>query len=78
MTDDLTSPAAPQPSISLNPAATPAEAAAIAAAVQNFQLDTAVAPPAAPTGVDPWARAALTEGVSAKDAFGPGDPDDLR
>jgi hypothetical protein len=45
--------------------ASPAEAAAIAAAVERFLAETA---PAAPAGeaVDPWTRAALLEGVSAK------------
>ena len=52
----------------------PLEAAAIAAAVQRFNLDTAVAPPAEPSGPDPWLQAALEEGVSAKEAFGPRQP----
>jgi hypothetical protein len=48
--------------ISSNGSATPAEAAAIAAAVQQFQAETA---PAAPTAapVNRWQRAALMEGV---------------
>ncbi len=50
------------------------EAAAIAAAIQRFTGDTALAPPAEPTGMDPWLQAALEEGVSAKDPFGPGQP----
>ena len=53
---------------------TPQEAAAIAAAIQRFSQDTAIAPPAEPTGMDPWLKAALQEGVSAKEAFGPGQP----
>ncbi|MGA7396741.1 MAG: hypothetical protein WBW62_04770 [Solirubrobacterales bacterium] len=57
--------------------ATDSEAAAISAAIQRFQSDTAVAPPVADTGMDPWLKAALVEGVSAKDGFGPGDPGDL-
>lgn len=57
--------------------ASPAEAAAIAAAIQRFQSDTAVPAPVADTGMDPWLKAALVEGVSAKDGFGPGDPGDL-
>jgi len=64
----------PAPEIKLTQTATPEEAAAIAAAVQRFQSDTAVAPPAAPAGMDPWLRAALVDGVSAKAAFGPADP----
>ncbi len=58
-------------------AATPAEAAAIAAAIQRFEGDTAVAPPAGDTGLNPWLRAALVEGVSAKDEFGRHDPREL-
>lgn len=53
---------------------TPQEAAAIAAAVQRFSQDTTVVAPAEPAGVDPWLKAALEEGVSAKEAFGPGQP----
>ncbi|MBK5232572.1 MAG: hypothetical protein JJE13_06290 [Thermoleophilia bacterium] len=51
---------------------TPEEAAAISAAISRFQNDTAVAPPADTGGMDPWTRAALTEGVGAKTLFGPG------
>jgi hypothetical protein len=54
--------------------ASPQEAAAIAAAIQRFTADTAVAPPAEPAGMDPWLKAALEEGVSAKEVFGPGQP----
>lgn len=54
--------------------ATPQEAAAIAAAIQRFTADTAVAAPAEPAGMDPWLKAALEEGISAKDVFGPGQP----
>ena len=57
--------------------ATPQEAAAVIAAVQRFQADSAVAPPAEKTGMDPWLKAALVEGVSAKDSFGPNDPASL-
>jgi hypothetical protein len=48
--------------ISTNGSATPAEAAAIAAAVQQFEAETA---PAAPVHdpVNRWQRAALLEGV---------------
>lgn len=53
---------------------TPQEAAAISAAIQRFGQDTAIAAPAEPGGIDPWLKAALEEGVSAKDAFGPGRP----
>ena len=53
-------------------ASTPEEAAAIAAAIEQFIRDTA--PPAAPeeSGVSPWVRAALYEGVGyAADEPGP-------
>lgn len=60
--------------IEISQSATPQEAAAIAAAVQSFTADTAVAAPAETAGMDPWLKAALTEGVSAKEVFGPGQP----
>ncbi|MBK8293960.1 MAG: hypothetical protein IPK93_03960 [Solirubrobacterales bacterium] len=56
-------------------AASPAEAAAISAAISRFQADTAVAPPPASGGMDPWLKAALDEGVGAKSLFGPGGTD---
>jgi len=62
---------------SIPASATPAEAAAISAAIQRFQTDTAIAAPPADTAMNPWLRAALVEGVSAKDDFGPPDPRDL-
>jgi hypothetical protein len=54
----------PRPRIELRTgAATPEEAAAIAAAIEQFIRDTA--PPAEPEGggMNPWLRAALYEGV---------------
>jgi hypothetical protein len=42
------------------------EAAAIAAAVERFRLETAPAPIDEEEAVGPWQRAALVEGVSAK------------
>jgi hypothetical protein len=43
------------------------EAAAIAAAVARFEAEFAGAPPAAPVDpIGPWQRAALLEGVGAK------------
>ena len=54
----------PRPRIELRTgAATPQEAAAIAAAIEQFLRDTA--PAAAPEGdaISPWLRAALYEGV---------------
>ncbi|MBN8866168.1 MAG: hypothetical protein J0H98_01320 [Solirubrobacterales bacterium] len=62
------------PEFTISQSATPEEAAAIAAAVQRFSQDTAVAPPVEATGMDPWLKAALRDGVSAKEAFGPGQP----
>jgi hypothetical protein len=42
------------------------EAAAIAAAVQRFEAETAPAPAAEAEAVSPWQRAALVEGIGAK------------
>jgi len=50
--------------------AEPREAAAVIAAVEQFLADTAPATEPAPA-TNPWQRAALVEGVSAKQAFGP-------
>jgi hypothetical protein len=44
-------------------AATPEEAAAIAAAIEQFLRDTAPAPTAESDAMNPWLRAALYEGV---------------
>lgn len=60
--------------ISISQSATPHEAAAIAAAIQRFSQDTAVAPPDESTEMNPWLKAALLEGVGAKETFGPGEP----
>ena len=49
--------------------ASPEEAAAVIAAVEQFLADTAPAPGAPSTKVNPWQRAALLEGVRAKEAF---------
>jgi hypothetical protein len=51
--------------------ASEAEAAAIAAALEQFLADTAPAPQARES-VSRWQRAALQEGVGAKQAFGAG------
>lgn len=50
--------------------ATPAEAAAIVAALERFVRDTARPGQSPATAVDPWQRAALLEGVSRES-----DPD---
>ena len=53
----------PRPRIELRTgAATPEEAAAIAAAIEQFLRDTAP-PPAAGPGASPWLRAGLFEGT---------------
>jgi hypothetical protein len=57
--------------------ASEAEAAAVAAAIERFAADTAPAAPVAERGMDPWLKAALLEGVSAKAEFGPGNPPGL-
>jgi hypothetical protein len=56
------------------PAASPAEAAAIVAALERFMRDTAprTAPPG--HGVDPWLRAAMLEGVGRADRGDEPDP----
>ena len=54
----------PRPRIELQTgAATPEEAAAIAAAIEQFLRDTAPAPAAGQDTMNPWLRAALYEGV---------------
>jgi hypothetical protein len=45
------------------PTASPEEAAAIVAALEQFMRATAPAPPQAPEHGDPWHRAAILEGV---------------
>ena len=66
----------PQLQLAYSQAATPAEAAAVMAAVEQFLRDTA--PPPAPrhAPVNPWLRTALLEGVGREpDAPSPwGDP----
>jgi hypothetical protein len=63
--------------ISIKGPASEAEAAAVSAAIERFLADTSVAPAPADTGMNPWLRAALIEGVSAKASFGSSDPRDL-
>jgi hypothetical protein len=54
----------PRPRIELQSgAATPEEAAAIAAAIEQFLRDTAPAPAAEQDALKPWLRAALYEGA---------------
>ena len=56
------------------PSASPAEAAAIVAALERFMRDTAprLAPPV--ESVDPWTRAAMLEGVGRADQDDEPDP----
>jgi hypothetical protein len=56
------------------PTASPEEAAAIVAALERFMRDNA--PPLAPAAqeIDPWIRAALTEGVSGAPSADEMDP----
>ena len=58
-------------------AASPAEAAAIAAAIEQFLWDTAAPPPPPETRINAWLRAGLFEGVgrAARDPSPWGDPD---
>ncbi|HKP89531.1 MAG TPA: hypothetical protein VJT75_06095 [Thermoleophilaceae bacterium] len=61
----------PRPRIEVAQAnASPEEAAAIAAAIEQFLRDTAPAPSAEPEQADGWLRAAMREAVGA-------DPDEL-
>ena len=54
----------PRPRIEVRSgAASPEEAAAIAAAIEQFIHDTAPAPSAEAQAMNPWLRAALYEGV---------------
>jgi hypothetical protein len=54
------------------PGASPEEAAAVVAALEQFMRDTApVVQPAAPAPVSAWKRAALAEGVSRQPQLPP-------
>jgi hypothetical protein len=56
------------------PSASPAQAAAIVAALERFMRDTAppIAPP--PQATDPWLRAAMLEAVT-RQIYGSGTPE---
>jgi len=59
----------------ITPSASPAQAAAIAAALERFMRDTAP-PPAPPSdGLDLWLREAMLEGVG-RDIHGSRPPDE--
>lgn len=61
----------PRPRIELLSAAgSDTEAAAVVAAVEQFLADTAPAPGAAGPTLSPWARAALEEGIAARQLGG--------
>jgi hypothetical protein len=63
----------PRPRIELvTPAASENEGAAIVAAVEQFLAETAPAPSAGVTEASPWQRAALEEGISARQVSGRG------
>jgi hypothetical protein len=60
----------PRPRIELvSPATSDSEAAAIVAALEQFLVDTAPAPQAGPVQ-SPWQRAALEEGIAAREVSG--------
>ena len=50
--------------LSASPSASPAQAAAIVAALERFMRDTAPAQAPQPQPIDPWLRAAMLEAVS--------------
>jgi hypothetical protein len=52
-----------RPRIEVRQSASPEEAAAIAAAIEQFLRDTAPAPPTEPPAMSPWLRAGLLEGT---------------
>ena len=69
----------PRPRIELKgSSATPEEAAAIAAAIEQFLRDTAPPPAPAESGMNPWLRAGLYEGTGrdadAKTPWGEPEP----
>jgi hypothetical protein len=53
----------PRPRIEIQAAASPEEAAAIAAGIEQFLRDTAPPPEPAGSSESPWLRAALREGA---------------
>ena len=61
----------PRPRIELvSGGASESEAAAIVAALEQFLAETAAAPRASGPGQSPWLRAALEEGISARQVSG--------
>jgi hypothetical protein len=61
----------PRPRIELiSPAASASEAAAIVAALEQFLVETAPRPADAGPAQSPWLRAALEEGIAARQVSG--------
>lgn len=61
----------PRPKIeSITPAATDSEAAAIVAALEQFLAETAATATPSGRAASPWQRAALEEGVAARQVSG--------
>ena len=54
----------------MNRSPNPDEAAAIAAAIERFIAETAPAEPGVGAAVSPWQRAALEEGIAARQVSG--------
>ena len=61
----------PRPRIEiLSSGASASEAAAVVAAIERFLADTAPAPEAEVPAISPWARAALEDGIAARQVSG--------
>ena len=61
----------PRPRIEmLSSGASDSETAAVVAAIEQFLADTAPAPTADGPQISPWARAALEEGIAARQVSG--------
>lgn len=61
----------PRPRIEMvSTGASESEAAAVVAAIEQFLADTAPAPTTPEPGISPWARAALEEGIAARQVSG--------
>jgi len=56
------------------PSASPQQAAAIVAALERFMRDHAPPIASAPEAIDPWIRAALSEGVAGAPSADEPDP----
>lgn len=65
----------PRPQIEMiSPAPPPEEAAAVAAAIEQFLVETAPAPSTARPRMNPWLWAGLQEGVNRADLVAPPPP----